>query len=144
LQHLADSSVLNVLLLSKIRVSVFVIQGCGYEQDIQNTVKARPVFYILGYNPIHPRRYRELYRTDGVAQAAISNYQLTLSPKQGGGNYGWQVDSVSLMVVRSMSMLRCWFGLTSCMIAWPIRLLRPTGNLFAQHGFTSRQVHCGG
>ena len=62
--------------------------------DIQNTVKTRRVFYIPGYDPIHPRRYRELYRTEGAAQPAISDYQLTLSPKQGGGNYGWQVDSV--------------------------------------------------
>jgi hypothetical protein len=62
--------------------------------DIQNTVKTRRVFYIPGYDPIHPRRYRELYRIEGAAQAAISDYQLTLSPKQGGGNYGWQVDSV--------------------------------------------------
>jgi hypothetical protein len=54
----------------------------------------RRVFYIPGYDLLHPRRYRELYRTEGAAQAAISDYQLTLSPKQGGGNYGWQVDSV--------------------------------------------------
>ena len=52
------------------------------------------MFYIPGSDLLHPRRYRELYRTEGAAQAAISDYQLTLSPKQGGGNYGWQVDSV--------------------------------------------------
>jgi hypothetical protein len=62
--------------------------------DIQNTVKTRRVFYIPGYDPIHPRRYRELYRSEGGAQAKISGYDLTLSPKLGGGNYGWQVDSV--------------------------------------------------
>ena len=42
--------------------------------DIQNTVKTRRVFYIPGYDPIHPRRYRELYRTEGAAQAALSDY----------------------------------------------------------------------
>lgn len=60
--------------------------------DIQNLVETRRVFYIPGYDPIHPRRYRELYRTEGAAQADISGYDLNLSPKQGGGNYGWQVD----------------------------------------------------
>ena len=52
------------------------------------------MFYIPEYDLLHPRRYRELYRTEGAAQAAISDYQLTLSPKQGSGNYCWQVDSV--------------------------------------------------
>ncbi len=55
-------------------------------------VKARRVFYIPGYDPIHPRRYRELYRKEGAAQAAISGYDLTLRPKQAKGTYGWQVD----------------------------------------------------
>lgn len=61
--------------------------------DIQHTVKTRRVFYIPGYDPIHPRRYRELYRTEGNAQAEISGYDLQLSAKQGDGNYGWQVDT---------------------------------------------------
>ncbi|CUH76965.1 hypothetical protein [Tropicibacter naphthalenivorans] len=56
-------------------------------------VTKRRVFYIPGYDPIHPRRYRELYRKEGTAQAAISGYELTLSPKQTGGLYGWRVSS---------------------------------------------------
>ena len=55
------------------------------------TVKTRRVFYIPGYDPIHPRRYRELYRKEGQAQAEISGYDLTLKPKQTKGNYGWSV-----------------------------------------------------
>ena len=55
-------------------------------------VKARRGFYIPGYDPIHPRRYRELYRKEGAAQAAISGYNLTLRPKQAKGTYGWHVD----------------------------------------------------
>lgn len=58
------------------------------------TVRRRRVFYIPGYDPIHPRRYRELYRKEGAAQAGISSYDLTLKPKTGGGHYGWQVDAV--------------------------------------------------
>ena len=57
-------------------------------------VRRRRVFYIPGYDPIHPRRYRELYRKEGAAQAAISGYDLTLKPKTGGAHYGWQVDAV--------------------------------------------------
>ncbi|MFY0309390.1 hypothetical protein ACFMBG_05780 [Leisingera sp. D0M16] len=52
-------------------------------------VRKRRVFYIPGYDPIHPRRYRELYRKEGAAQAQISGYSLTLSPKRTKGPYGW-------------------------------------------------------
>ena len=62
--------------------------------DADEAVKQRRVFYIPGYDPIHPRRYRELYRSEGKAQADISRYDLKLRPKEGGGNYGWQVDSL--------------------------------------------------
>lgn len=54
-------------------------------------VQRRRVFYIPGYDPIHPRRYRELYRKEGQAQAQISGYQLALKPKKTGGPYGWHV-----------------------------------------------------
>ncbi|WP_088634964.1 hypothetical protein [Phaeobacter sp. 22II1-1F12B] len=65
------------------------------EQSISGAdqVRHRHVFYIPGYDPIHPRRYRELYRKEGAAQAAISGYELALSPKQTGGAYGWHVEA---------------------------------------------------
>ena len=50
-------------------------------QDFAQDVTRRRVFYIPGYDPIHPRRYRELYRKEGTAQAEISGYDLTLKPK---------------------------------------------------------------
>ena len=53
----------------------------------------RKVFYIPGYDPIHPRRYRELYRTESAAQAAISGYDIHLTGKTVPGGYGWFVDS---------------------------------------------------
>ncbi len=56
-------------------------------------VKRRRVFYIPGYDPIHPRRYRELYRKEGADQAAISGYSIGLAPKKGGGPYGWHVNA---------------------------------------------------
>ena len=58
-----------------------------------STVQRRRVFYIPGYDPIHPRRYRELYRKEGAAQADISDYSIALEPKQTKGTYGWRVKS---------------------------------------------------
>ncbi len=54
------------------------------------SVKRRRVFYIPGYDPIHPRRYRELYRTESAAQAGISGYEIGISPRS-GERYGWDV-----------------------------------------------------
>lgn len=56
-------------------------------------VRRRRVFYIPGYDPIHPRRYRELYRKEGARQAAISGFDIALRPGQGGGAYGWHVSA---------------------------------------------------
>ena len=60
----------------------------------QGKVTRRRVFYIPGYDPFHPRRYRELYRKEGTAQAQISGYTLDLKPKSAAGRYGWQVTSL--------------------------------------------------
>ncbi|MFX0545694.1 hypothetical protein ACEWPL_009130 [Roseovarius sp. S1116L3] len=56
-------------------------------------VARRRVFYIPGYDPIHPRRYRELYRKEGADQAAISGYDLRLRARAArpGGRYGWSM-----------------------------------------------------
>ncbi|MFT4706297.1 MAG: hypothetical protein ACJAWC_001008 [Yoonia sp.] len=54
-------------------------------------VRKRRVFYIPGYDPIHPRRYRELYRTESVKQADISGYSIAQTPKTASGPYGWHV-----------------------------------------------------
>lgn len=56
-------------------------------------VRTRRVFYIPGYDPIHPRRYRELYRKEGAAQADISGYDLALKPKSIKGGYGWRTEA---------------------------------------------------
>ena len=60
-----------------------------------NPAEAKPfrrrVFYIPGYDPIAPRRYRELYRREGADQAAISGYSLTQAARTTKGRYGWHV-----------------------------------------------------
>lgn len=61
--------------------------------DAPRRVRRRRVFYIPGYDPIHPRRYRELYRKESAAQAAISGYDIALKPKQTKGPYGWHITS---------------------------------------------------
>lgn len=53
----------------------------------------RQVFYIPGYDPFPPRRYRELYRSEGAAQAKISGYKLRQRPYNGDGPYGWIVTT---------------------------------------------------
>jgi len=65
------------------------------DQDKQGeqTVRKRRVFYIPGYDPFHPRRYRELYRKESALQAEISGYKIGLKPKQGKGPYGWRVTA---------------------------------------------------
>ncbi len=57
----------------------------------QQQVRRRRVFYIPGYDPVHPRRYRELYRKEGAAQAAISGYEIAIKGRQGDVRYGWNI-----------------------------------------------------
>lgn len=54
----------------------------------------RRVFYIPGYDPMPPRRYRELYRREAARQAAISGYEIGVLPPDDRAG-GWRV--VSLM-----------------------------------------------
>lgn len=57
------------------------------------SVKRRHVFYIPGYDPFPPRRYRELYRCESTDQARISGYQIAQRPRKSDGPYGWTVTS---------------------------------------------------
>ncbi|MCX7645564.1 MAG: hypothetical protein N2Z62_09765 [Rhodobacteraceae bacterium] len=56
-------------------------------------VGRRRVFYIPGYDPFPPRRYRELYRREGERQAALAGYDLALGPGQ-AGPASWSVRAV--------------------------------------------------
>jgi len=56
-------------------------------------VRRRHVFYIPGYDPVPPRRYRELYRREGAAQAAISGYEIRVVPSHDTARFGWQVEA---------------------------------------------------
>lgn len=65
----------------------------GKPDKTEQSVQRRRVFYIPGYDPIHPRRYRELYRKESTSQADISGYEIALSPKTTKGPYGWHVSA---------------------------------------------------
>ena len=56
-------------------------------------VRRRRVFYIPGYDPFHPRRYRELYRKEAARQAIVSGHEIALSPMRDAGRFGWHVDA---------------------------------------------------
>lgn len=59
----------------------------------ERQVRRRRVFYIPGYDPFPPRRYRELYRAEGARQAAISGYELTIAPGPAARHYGWRATA---------------------------------------------------
>lgn len=81
-------------------------------------VSRRRVFYIPGFDPFHPRRYRELYRKEAAAQAAISGYALDLKPKETGGPFGWHVSSTQdgLTTVADVEVL-VWADLVQASMA---------------------------
>ena len=56
-------------------------------------VRRRLVLYIPGYDPVPPRRYRELYRRQSAEQAAISGFEIVLHPKLSSGRFGWHVEA---------------------------------------------------
>jgi hypothetical protein len=68
--------------------------GVASAQDSDGKAGAfrRHVLYIPGYDPFPPRRYRELYRKEGAAQAELSGYDLSIRARD-GETYGWRVSS---------------------------------------------------
>ena len=56
-------------------------------------VRRRLVLYIPGYDPVPPRRYRELYRRQSAKQAVISGFEMVLHPKLSSGRFGWHVEA---------------------------------------------------
>ncbi len=62
-------------------------------QNGEPPIARRRVFYLPGFDPFPPRRYRELYRKEAAAQAAISGHDITLAPGPQGGPFGWRVTA---------------------------------------------------
>ena len=59
----------------------------------EKQVRKRRVFHIPGYDPIHPRRYRELYRKESAAQAEISGYEIGIRPAKSDDSFRWVVGA---------------------------------------------------
>lgn len=55
----------------------------------------RRVLYIPGYDPIPPRRYRELFKREGAAQAIISGYDLQTGARTDRTGFGWGASTVT-------------------------------------------------
>lgn len=63
-------------------------------EPINPSVRRRHVFYVPGYDPMPPRRYRELYRVEGKKQAEISGYDLSIKGSTGQNErYHWMVNT---------------------------------------------------
>ncbi len=63
-------------------------------ENIYPSVHRRHVFYVPGYDPMPPRRYRELYRVEGKKQAEISGYELSIKGSTGQNErYHWTVNT---------------------------------------------------
>src|SRR6056297_482645 len=56
-------------------------------------VRHRRVFYIPGYDPIPPRRYRELYRKESAAQSVVSGHEISILPSEAKVRFGWGVKA---------------------------------------------------
>jgi len=54
-------------------------------------VRSRRVLYIPGFDPMPPRRYRELYRREAAAQAAVSGYEIAQG--RGPDALSWTVEA---------------------------------------------------
>ena len=58
------------------------------------SVFRRKVFYIPGYDPFPPRRYRELYRKHSARQAGVSGYAISMEGHLQGDGFGWHVHTM--------------------------------------------------
>lgn len=65
----------------------------GSAVPVSQDVRRRKVFYVSGFDPLGPRRYRELYRREGPEQARICGYDVTVKGMRSSscGNYRWAV-----------------------------------------------------
>lgn len=70
----------------------------------------RHVLYVPGYDPFPPRRYRELYRKEGAAQAAISGYELAIRARPGTAG-GWCVTSCMEQAAEAEMEVLVWSDL---------------------------------
>ncbi|MFN0113065.1 MAG: hypothetical protein ACKVPY_00130 [Paracoccaceae bacterium] len=59
--------------------------------EANGQVRLRKVFYLPGYDPFPPRRYREIYRAEAALQGAVSGHRIEVSRSPDLGATGWRV-----------------------------------------------------
>ncbi len=59
--------------------------------SFHKTVRRRKVFYIPGFDPFPPRRYRELYRSEAKKQADFGGYNISQEILEVEDGFGWRV-----------------------------------------------------
>ncbi len=57
-------------------------------------VLRRQVFYVSGFDPLGPRRYRELYRTEAPRQGKLAGYEATVAGQPAGPDGAYRWDAV--------------------------------------------------
>ncbi len=76
---------------------LYIMQADVEPNPAPETGMSRPyrrrILYLPGYDPIPPRRYRELYHREGRDQAEISGYQLEFGARRDRTGFGWGVRS---------------------------------------------------
>ena len=107
-------------------------------------VHRRRVFYVPGYDPFPPRRYRELYRRESAAQATVTGYQIAMSGvAPSGARFGWCVDArIDGQDVETRFEVLVWSDIVQDSMAGGVlatygQLLR-TGWLYLRSGVLSR------
>ncbi|MEH6786565.1 MAG: hypothetical protein V7673_04490 [Paracoccus sp. (in: a-proteobacteria)] len=105
----------------------------------------RITLYLPGFDPFPARRYREIYRRESAAQAAISGYRIRLRPGVGIAGYGWHVQaSFPGARIRSQVEVLPWADLVrSSMrggVIAPYLQLARTAWIYAASGTLSRLV----
>lgn len=103
----------------------------------------RRVFHIPGFDPIHPRRYRELYRAEAAAQAAISGYDIAVKGGHAQGGFYWHVDSnIAGQTSHSRIDVLYWADIVRDSMAQPVlasyRLLVHTAWVYLASGALAR------
>ena len=81
-------------------------------------VRKRRVFYIPGFDPFPPRRYRELYREQSARQAQISGYEIFQSAGRGGAPFHWNVSAkIDGQAIESQIEVLVWSDLVQAQMA---------------------------
>ncbi len=95
----------------------------------RNQVRRRRVFYIPGYDPIHPRRYRELYRQRRRGAGEDFGLQHRTETRRQPATPMAGMSRVRSTARRSWRISTCWSGPTSCARVWPTPFRAPTAQL---------------